>query len=117
MTEKELKRLRRADLLELLIEQTEENQRLREQLDAAQAQLADRAIRIEKSGTLAEAAVQLSGVFEAAHDACARYIENIRLRSLEEESRRDRLLDTMQERCGDCPRWQEMIGSNQERNE
>lgn len=117
MTEKELKRLRRADLLELLIEQTQENLRLRQELEEARAKLADRAIRIEKSGTLAEAAAQLSGVFEAAQDACARYIENIRLRSLEEESHRDRILDTMRERCGDCPKWREMIGSNQERSE
>ncbi|MBQ8752111.1 MAG: DNA repair protein [Clostridia bacterium] len=117
MTEKELKRLRRADLLELLIEQTQENLRLRQELEEARAKLADRAVRIERSGSLAEAAMQLSGVFEAAQDACSRYIENIRLRSLEEESHRDRLLDTMQERCGDCPRWREIIGSKQERGE
>lgn len=116
MTDKELRRLRRADLLELLIQQTEENQRLLRQLEEARAELADRKIRIGKSGSVAEAAVALSGVFEAAQDACSRYIENIEFRSREADEYKERLLCRLQEHCGSCPKWQELFCAEQERD-
>ena len=34
-------------------------------------------IAIEKAGSLAEAALQLNSVFEAAQNACAQYTQNI----------------------------------------
>lgn len=77
MTEKELRRLSRRELLEMLLAQTEENQRLKQQLEQARQALADRTITIEKAGTMAEAALQLNGVFEAADKAVRQYVENI----------------------------------------
>lgn len=77
MTEKELRRLGRGDLLNLLLEQSRENQRLREQLQAAQDALANKAICIDKAGSIAEASLQLNGVFQATERACQQYTENI----------------------------------------
>lgn len=77
LTEKELRRLGRGDLLNLLLEQSRENQRLREQLQAAQDALANKAICIDKAGSIAEASLQLNGVFQAAERACQQYTENI----------------------------------------
>ena len=77
MTDKELKRLSRGELLEMLIQQSKELERLRKQLDAAQTALQNREITINKAGSIAEAALQLNGVFTAAQDACQQYIENI----------------------------------------
>ena len=54
MTEKELRRLGRGDLLSLLLEQSRENRRLREQLQSAQNALADKTLCIEKAGSIAE---------------------------------------------------------------
>ena len=81
MTEKELRRLSRADLLELLVAQRRENEQLRCILNETQAQLADRTIRIDKAGSIAEASLQLSGIFDAAQDSCQYYMDNIRLLS------------------------------------
>lgn len=81
MTERELRRLSRADLLELLLAQRRENEQLRCILDQTQAQLADRTIKIDKAGSLAEASLQLSGIFNAAEDSCRYYMDNIRLLS------------------------------------
>lgn len=78
MTDKELKRLSRAELLELLISQMRENQRLEEELAAANEALQDRTIVIEQAGSIAEAALQLNGVFAAAEAAAAQYLENVR---------------------------------------
>lgn len=89
MTPKELKRLSRSDLLEMLLELSKENEKLRKGNENMKAQLADRKIAIENSGSLAEAALQLNGIFRAAEAACAQYTENIQVRSekLEEHCR------------------------------
>ena len=78
MTDRELRKLSRAELLELLLEESRENERLRAQLQQMNAKLADRAIRIERAGSIAEAALQLNGVFQAAEEAAAQYLENVR---------------------------------------
>ena len=78
MTERELRRLSRTDLLELLVAQRRENEQLRCILDQTQAQLADRTIQIDKAGSIAEASLQLSGIFNAAQDSCQYYMDNIR---------------------------------------
>ena len=64
MTDKELRRLSRSELLEMLIAQTEENSQLKIRLEQAEAQLRDRRIEIDKAGSLAEAALSLNGVFQ-----------------------------------------------------
>lgn len=78
MTEKEMRKLSRADLLRLLLRQTRRNEELQAELDRANAQLEQRRIEIERSGTLAEAALRLNGVFEAADRAAKQYLENLR---------------------------------------
>lgn len=78
MTDRELRHLSRAQLLEMLLEQTEENERLKQRLKEAQKALADRKIIMDRAGTMAEAALALNGVFEAADRAARQYLENIR---------------------------------------
>ena len=78
MTDRELRKLSRAELLELLLEESRENERLRAQLQEMNEKLADRAIRIERAGSIAEAALQLNGVFQAAEEAAAQSLENVR---------------------------------------
>ncbi len=85
MTDRELRKLSRADLLELLLEQLKENEQLRAELEAARAKLTERKIDIDKAGSIAEASLQLNGVFQAAQDACTQYIENIEQLSARQE--------------------------------
>lgn len=85
MTEKELKKLNRAELLELLLVQTKEAERLRKKLEKAEAALADRYLQIQSAGTLAQAVVQINGVMEAAQAAAQQYLDNIV--KMEEETR------------------------------
>lgn len=77
MTDRELRKLSRADLLELLLEQLKQNEQLQSQLTAARNQLAERKRVMDKAGSIAEAALQLNGVFEAAQAACTQYIEDV----------------------------------------
>jgi len=86
MTDKELKHLRRVELLEMLAVQMEENEKLREELEKTQKALSDRQITISQAGSIADAAMHLSGVFDAAQDAAAQYLENIQKLSGEQET-------------------------------
>lgn len=77
MANNELKKLSRAELLEMLIEQSKEMEALKKQLKEANEMLEDRRILIENAGSIAEASLQLNGVFEAAQKAAAQYLENV----------------------------------------
>lgn len=79
MTDKELQRLKRGELLEMLLEQSKENDRLKEEVEELRAQLADRKIEIESAGTIAEASFKLNGVFDAAQAAAQQYLDNLQL--------------------------------------
>ena len=119
MTDQELKKLHRTDLLELLIAQEKENEQLRAQVAQLEAQLADRRLDLKKAGSIAEAALQVNGVFQAAQDAAAQYLENVQrlssqqealCRQLEAESRQaaeQRMAET-QQKC------QEMLSAAEE---
>jgi len=78
MTERDLKKLSRLELLELLLQERRENDKLKEQVQELQEKLDDRAIRIGECGSIAEAALKLNGVFEAAEAAAQQYIENVK---------------------------------------
>ena len=95
MTDKELQKLSRSALLEMLLEQSRENDRLRAQVEKLARQLSDRQFKIDQAGSIAEASMQINQVFEAAQAAAEQYLENIRAlsgrqeqicRQLEEES-------------------------------
>lgn len=73
-----LKRLSRADLLELMLEQAQQIEELQAELAQARAKLAKREIALEECGSIAEAALHLNGVFEAAQQAANQYLENVR---------------------------------------
>ena len=104
MTERQLRKASRLDLLKLLLEQRKENETLRQQISQMGEHLQQRQIAIDQSGTLAEAALKLSGIFDAAETACQYYTDNIRAlsgrqeeicRTMEQETREkcDRMIE------------------------
>lgn len=110
MTEEDLKKLRRSDLLELLITQERENEQLRAQVTRLKERLENREIDLDQAGSIAEAAMRLNGVFQAAQDAAAQYLENVQrlsgrqeeiCRRQEEESRQaaQQRLEETEETC------------------
>jgi len=78
VTDKDLKRLRRDELLEILIAQSKKMDQMQAELDAARAALDSREILLREAGSIAEAALRINGVFEAAQAAAQQYLENIR---------------------------------------
>ena len=86
MVEKELKKLSRRELLEILIMQSKRVEKLELQLAEANRKLEDRRIRLEKVGSIAEAALVLNNVFEAAQRAAEQYLENVEIVSKQSET-------------------------------
>ncbi len=76
--EKDLKKLSRTDLLELLLEQSEQNDLLRKENAELSQKLADKKIILESCGSIAAASLQLSGIFAAAQQAADVYLDNVR---------------------------------------
>lgn len=87
MTEKELKKLNRYQLLEMLIIQTERANELEKKLEEAQEKLDARDVQMTVMGSIAEASLQLNGVFEAAQNAADMYMNAAKERAAEIEAK------------------------------
>ena len=85
MTEKELLRLKRSELLEIMLAQSREIDSLREELEATKRKLEDKRIKIKEAGSIAEASLQLTKIFEEAQKAADLYVENIKRKSNRKE--------------------------------
>lgn len=85
MTDENLRKLKRAELLELLIEQGEELERTRERLRRAEEALTDRQLKLQTAGTMAEAALKLNDVFAAADRAAQDYLASVQAMKVEQE--------------------------------
>ena len=85
MTENDIKKLSRGVLLEILVEQTKERETEKEQFAQLQEKMKSREIKLSQAGSIAEAALQLNGVFEAAQEAAKQYLENIERLDLERQ--------------------------------
>ena len=79
--ERQLNKLKRQELLEILVDQSREIDRLRAELREAQERLADREVKVKEAGTLAEASLQIYNIFETAQNAANLYLENIKRRA------------------------------------
>ena len=110
MRDKDLRKLNRQDLLKLLLAAEKENRRLSEALEASEAKLAERELRLSEAGNMAEAALALNGVLESAQRAAEEYQRNVRslCERRDQESRRlaaervelsRRMLSETQARC------------------
>lgn len=74
MTNKELRKLSRAELIDILFELQTQNENLTVENRELAAQLESRQLQITEAGSIAEAALRLNGVFEAAQAAADQYV-------------------------------------------
>ena len=86
MTQYDMKKLSRKELLQLAVEESAQIRILQEHLEIAENELHKREININEAGSIAEASMKLSNVFEAAQEACRLYTDNIQRLSERQES-------------------------------
>lgn len=77
MSEKDFRKMKRLELYEIMLAQGKEIDRLRNELDDVKRQLADKRLAIENTGSLAEASLAITKVFEEAQKAADIYISNV----------------------------------------
>ena len=84
--EVDLAKMKKKDLLEIMLAQSKEIDSLRAQVADLEAQLANREFEFEKIGSIAEASLAVTNIFKDAEEAARIYLENIR-RSYEKRSK------------------------------
>lgn len=100
----------RSELLGILIAQSEEIDRLKRQIEEIEINTERRNMTIQKAGSIAKAALELNGVFEAAEKAAEEYLAEVRDRielreaaskRIEAESRRkaEQLMEYTVKKC------------------
>ena len=87
MTDKEFRRLSRSQLIDIIYQfQLKQNELIAEN-EKLSKELNDKRLRFSKSGNIAEAALEIHNVMQAAQEAADHYVEEICLRSNEEYQR------------------------------
>ena len=92
MTPTKLRRLGRAELLELLLEQSKEVERLHKRIKKLEHQLEERQLQVSQAGDLAQASLAVNGVMEAAQNAARQYLDNIAAMEAETRARYQAML-------------------------
>ena len=98
MTDKELKKLNRSELLELMLEQSKEIDRLQAELEETREALQERNLKIESCGSIAEAAAEVNSLFHAAQRAADMYLLNVQ-----------RICAEKAEEAGKTEEWQNVL--------
>ena len=78
MNDKELKKLNRKELLEILLSQAKLIEELESELARTQKELNNKTIILKKAGSIAEATLRLSGIFEKAQEVADEYLNSIK---------------------------------------
>ena len=99
MTDKELQKLSRTELLELLLVQSRELDKKNQELESLRAQLQTRQIALSQAGNIAEAALRLNGIFEAAQAAADQYLESVMSPVNDTQQQCNQMLEQTQQQC------------------
>ena len=81
----DLSKLKKRELLEIMLAQGKEIDSLRERVAELEAQLADREFEFSRIGSIAEASLAVTDIFKEAEKAAVIYLENVRRRCEEKK--------------------------------
>ena len=87
MTDKEFKRLSRFQLIDIIYQLQLKQEELIADNEALTKALDDKRIQVSKAGNIAEAALEIHNVMQAAQDAASHYLEEMQIRIDQEYQR------------------------------
>ena len=93
MTDKEFKRLSRAQLIDIIYQFQLQIDTLTEKNQALERELADKRLRLSNAGNIAEAALEINDCFRSAQKAAEQYLDEIKAIREETEAGRQKILD------------------------
>ena len=85
MLRKELRKLNRRELVDIIYQMKKNEQRMQEKIASLEAALQDRRMRISEAGSIAEAAAAITNVFSAAQETADMYLQEIACMKAEAE--------------------------------
>ena len=92
MTDKEFKRLSRAQLIDIIYQLQLQLDKVNEEKRELEGELADKRLRLSTAGNIAEAALEINDCFRSAQNAAEQYLNEIKLMREETEAERQRIL-------------------------
>ena len=92
MTDKEFKRLSRAQLIEIIYQLQLQIDKLNEEKQALENELEDKRLRLQSAGNIAEAALEINDCFRSAQNAAEQYLNEIKAIREETNTERQRIL-------------------------
>ena len=92
MTDKEFKRLSRAQLIDIIYQLQLQIDNLNEQKEVLESELADKRLRLSSVGNIAEAALEINDCFKNAQNAAEQYLNEIKAIREETENERHKIL-------------------------
>ena len=99
MISKELKKLSRRELVDIIYQLKKNEQQLQEKITDLEEQLQDKRIRISVAGSIAEAAIDISSVFTAAQSAADLYLMEIASMKADTEKACAEILDAAKQKA------------------
>lgn len=93
MVSKELRKLNRRELIDIIYQMKKNEQQMQEQISALQAELEEKRLRLSQAGSIAEAALAVSNIFSAAQEAANLYLQEISSMKAEAERERQKILE------------------------
>ena len=96
MTDKEFKRLSRAQLIEIIYQLQLQIDKLSEQTQELESELKDKRLRLSNARNIADAALEINNCFRSAQNAAEQYLNEIKAIREETEAERQRILSDAQ---------------------
>ncbi len=96
MTDKEFKKLTRAQLIDVIYQLQLQIERLNEEKQGLKSELNDRRIRLNDVGNIAEAALEMNDCFRSAQNAAEQYLNEIKAIREDTEAQRQKILSEAQ---------------------
>jgi len=115
MADKELKRMNRGELIEIIYQYRIQVDDLTAQVKKLTDELDERRLRMEKAGSIAEAAISVNKVFEAAQQAAEQYLYSIKSANEENEESADGSCEAADEIIENAKKEAEKIKQEAER--
>ena len=107
MKKKDLRKLSRVDLLEMLLEQSKEIDRLKEEIKKKDEIINRKEIIMENCGSIADAAMQLNDIFVLAQEVANQYVDSVKASSIKLNTRNNEYASTYKENIKTCEQIKE----------
>lgn len=104
MKNKDFRHLNRAELVEIIYQLQQDNQKLQEENAEISAKLASKELKISEAGSIAEAVIGLSDIFAKAQEAADSYLTQIHRSNAEIELEHSQIIADAKSKASDILR-------------